>query len=284
MDSVEPTRIGLWGPNSAGKTTYLASVYLNRNQVGWEIKPDLDHPQTRQLVEGERGPVAQLSLLRFPEASAPGQVLDYFFHFTVPAQRPSLLRRKTEDLSFTVNLIDVSGEEIGLDQSVREDYFERLRECDGMLLMLDASAEHAYAPSFEDYRPALTQLVNQVDRPALYWAFCITKVDLDDYWAKIAPTEDMPEGAAQRELQDIVREIIGEKAYDEVAFLFDRGRARVFPISSVGRYGTSAGSRPNLVEEHIDGELQRRLVHSEADWEPVGIYEPLKWIFEHVFD
>jgi hypothetical protein len=266
-------RIGMWGPTASGKTTYLASLYLHRRKVGWDIQPlDPDDPVVRNFIDGE---VNALASGRFPGATASGVVQGYELAFQVPVR--GLLRTRPND--YLVRMDDVSGEEIGPRQTIRDEYFERLRECQGIVMLVDPEEEHAYGATFESYYSPLAQLVTQVDDGETYFAFCITKVDLDRHWAEVNRVPEEDKVAHQANLRRYLRQLITQAAWDEIEPIFQAGRARVFAVSSVGRIESPDGWRPNIIREYGQ-DAETRIIHLDKHWQPINIFEPLAWIFE----
>ncbi len=271
-------QIGMWGPLASGKTTYLASVYLRHREVGWEIEPsDPSEATTMGFLTGEAGAVNTLASGDFPGPSPARTLLGYNLDFTVPTA--GFLGLVVNNRTYSVTMLDISGEEIGPRQTFKEDYFASLGTCDGLVLLLDPENEHEWGEAFSSYYAPLSQLVKRLDHDEMFYAFCITKIDLDHNWNEVHAVPESDKQGYQENLRQMLMRIIGHAAYQEIAHTFDERRGRMFALSAVGRYQTPDGHRrPNLIREYGQ-DVTTRLVYTDQRWQPVGIFEPLQWLF-----
>jgi hypothetical protein len=256
-------RIGLWGGFNSGKTTLLASLYAKRHELGWEMTPENPSDnETRRFIQ-EVNDLAQKGIL--PAATPGGTIREYAFSFE-PTTQPQWYRLIGRPIRYQVEIVDVSGEDITR-AGEQEIVFESLEQSEGILMLIDPNAEH-------DNLTNLFDVVSRLKTSTHRFAFCLTKMDLDQNYPFISDP------------QAYLEQVLGESTYQEIRRLFKKGLARTFAVSAVGRYQTPSGSdRPNLIYVVDDkGNLDRqgRLAKTGKLWSPIGIMEPLAWLFERV--
>jgi GTPase SAR1 family protein len=268
-------QIGMWGPSAAGKTTYLASLYLHRKAKGWDIDVlDQEDKDTVGFIDRE---VSALAKGQFPSATAAGTLRQYRLHITRPV-KAFLGRRRN---SYTVSMIDISGEDIVSGSSYRDIYFDSLKQCQGLVMLIDPEEPHGTESPFGSYFSNLFNLIQQVDSTELRLAVCITKVDLDRHWAVVSKVSETNREGYQENLHDYLKQIIGRSAYEQIEDVFGQHRGRLFAVSSVGRYESVDGERPNVVREYGQS-ADARIIHLDNYWQPINIFQPLEWIFDNV--
>src|SRR5688572_17677530 len=137
-------KIGLWGPPKAGKTTYLAALYLEmqKNKEDWVVEattisdPELDPAPSFKKTDVERVRQGFFPLYTLPETSYRKDFIQ--FSLTTTTKRFGLPRLKTH----TFELWDVSGGFIlnspsGINLDIQADYFQYLSDCDGIIVFVD---------------------------------------------------------------------------------------------------------------------------------------------------
>ncbi|MCQ3930195.1 MAG: hypothetical protein DPW16_07020 [Chloroflexi bacterium] len=254
------SQIGIWGPISSGKTTYLASVYVvieARTQVGWRMDA---LPSAREFIQNT---AAILAKGRFPPPTELGRNIPYYEYEISNGKKKARMA-----------FMDAPGGLIS--SSDNKEYFNMLRQCHSILLMIDPDAStqsHNFGSSEENYFTTIHRLIFELEdinsKQEINFAVCITKMDLDRHWVK----EKDPHG--------YLREIIGPVPYNKI-FKRKYGKAEVFPISVAGRYSTPNGhERPNVI---FLGEKDKLFIAKpdEKYWRPHKILDPLNWIFANM--
>lgn len=268
-------RLAIWGPIGSGKTTFLAALVheLKSNYEKWTIQGFEDS------ASFEVRAVADLSKGKFPDSTdfeqpEEAKTLDYkmWFHRKFPLP----------DVTREFNIIDIPGRLISGEGELSEAYFEHIAECDGLLVLIDPEAKDGSKNSFgndESYSHTITRLINRLAQNPnkekgkinQYIVFCITKIDLDEYFANInTPLE-------------FLKRVIGINAWATVANNCDiKNKVAVYCVSSVGRYETrSKHSRPNIVPAPAANAPNRhRVVILER--KPINIVEPLLWLLDRI--
>jgi len=256
-------RIGFWGDFNSGKTTLLASLYAKRHELGWEMMPENPSDnEVRRFIQ-EVNDLAQKGIL--PAATPGGSVREYVFTFE-PIKQPQWYRLIGNPIRYRVEIVDVSGEDVTRrgDQQIA---FESLDQSEGILMLIDPKAEH-------DNLVNLFDIVRALEASKHHYAFCLTKMDLDENYPYFSDP------------QAYLEQVLGDSTFGEIRHLFKKGLARTFAVSAAGRYQTPSGSeRPNLiyvVDDQGNRDRQGRLAKIGKLWSPIGIIEPLDWLFKKV--
>jgi hypothetical protein len=192
-------KIGIWGPPSSGKTTYLAglnSACASADvRIGqWALAP-CDEASKRMMDTLVKRLVDEQM---FPEPNNPGQyhLLRWNLAGNIEnsryAERKLLRRRAPEESEFDIELIDASGEVFGLDQTVpeavRKTVLDHLEASDGLLFLFDPITERdkpnvaQYAASVLSGLLLRAQETGRRDGRFLPYriSVCITKTDDPD--------------------------------------------------------------------------------------------------------
>lgn len=212
--------IPIWGPTSAGKSTYLVALYIALRTSDWDIWPD--DPKTFRFLD------EHVSLLEQGRFSAPNPVnvppSSYLLNLTRLNPRHDVLRsrrmarllligRKVLQLS----LWDAPGE-IFEDPLAKEEtfceiarfrpFFDAIRSASGVLCLLDLDStrrmfyrQFIRRALFVLQRDPKGKVLRQVERPV---AWVITKIDLPRRWE----SRYDPRGYAVQVLgSDLVQEV-----------------------------------------------------------------------------
>jgi len=235
---VREAKIGIWGPRESGKTTFLVSLYLEMSQPNSDWHVTLEDNHTREFMKTATGFMDDGT---FPAPTDIGQVLRLGIEHKRSAN--FIHRLKTYDLQ----MLDASGSlvdsRIGeISPDIRQEYFAYLRECNGILMIIDPESKYRNGPELSSimYHDLLEEFFAEVpinnngEKP--YIAFCITKMDLNKHWEN-------------RNNPDYLDKVIGTSASRLVYERCGSEQFKVFPISAVGRYLTPEGlERPNVIE------------------------------------
>lgn len=195
----DEAKIGLWGSTGSGKTTFLAALRLaagaDRANGQWAIHP-CNVPSAELLVRLTRELV---SLRKFPQATAIGAYTDLAWLFmraeTEPPRslaRQLRRRRRPGGSSFTLNLVDVSGEAFGespesvsMPLHIIRKALDHLAEAQGLLYLFDPINERDNRDSADYFNRTIIELSRRmVEERRLIGQYlphqvsvCITKFD-----------------------------------------------------------------------------------------------------------
>lgn len=254
-------QIGMWGPPSSGKTTLLASIYQKAYDLGWSMKPVDTNAPDIQTFTNEVSDLVDGGV--FP-GNTPESTLRQYDFIMGPLNQSAWLKMIGRPTQYEVRLTDVSGEDItrGKNQQL---VFNTIQESAGVLMLVDPAGS---GNSFKD----LFDVVNNTDDGNRIYAFCLTKMDLDDNVQYL------------NNPHKLLKDHVFETSYSEVKHLFDEGRAKTFATSSTGFIESSPGiRRPNIIKVvDKDGEIQTRMIERGKLWQPYKVIEPLAWLFEKV--
>nr|MBN1228685.1 hypothetical protein [Anaerolineae bacterium] len=269
---MDELHIGIWGPEKAGKTTYVLALkqYLRRVQSLAAHNPEDTQLSRDARWTLEATPDTQRDLREvedkflqgiFPPATDPGADPKIYAMTFKKAGRAHI--------PYHVSMLDAAGAHV-MDDADRSGYLNMLSECTGLLLLLDPDAD--MSGTGQTYFAALDRLMGFVDEAyPIYLAFCLTKVDQDRFW---------PPPAGQEQIQALCwEEVQGFADFYEL----HKGRFNdhFFAVSAVGRVETPDGSaRPNIV---VEGEAARMADYGDA-WRPYRLFDPLLWLFDRVDD
>jgi hypothetical protein len=266
--------IAVWGPTAAGKTTYLAGLLLALSMFApeWSMFAGKGDEKAERFMEVTSGDIAEG---HFPRPTARERPLMYTFR----------LWRKDSGLGRTgryheIGVIDAAGELI-LDAEDKTGYFETLRQCRGILCMVDPEISRQRGqPSpaderYQSYFALVNRLFNQLvrdDRLAsdgkldISLAFCLTKMDLDEHW----PHRGQPE--------EYMQDILGAPTFNRILSVCARNKLKFFATSVVGVYKATGGeTRPN-----IEPAGDHSIIADLSQWKPYKVLDPLFWLFDQI--
>ncbi len=263
--------IGIWGPERAGKTTYVLALkqYLRRaksysksqsqdrvitRDSKWEM---IATPETQgKLRQAEDRFVRGI----FPEPTDPNQAPDYY-DFTF----------KKGDDRYDVTVVDAAGKHI-LDDADPSGYLGLLGGCSGLLILLDTKSD--MSGTEQSYFAALDRLLSFMapeGRVRQSIAFCLGKVDQDDLWSALHH-----EG---KQINELCWEHVPGFADFYENHQKSLTKAHFFAISAVGRVATPRSyDRPNIVVEGPSS----RMVDPDDGWLPFRLFDPLLWLFDQL--
>lgn len=259
----QPQKIGMWGLFSSGKTTYVASLYIaslaakvSGGKQPFTITPtnkaaiDLIDKYTADLIEG-----------LFPPATNPEDPpQSYEFDITVEG-RPQPVH---------LTLIEAAGGHV-LDRDDKFGYFRQLRECSGLLMMIDPD-NTIPKDNFQAIFRLVTKLreeasARQIDRGGqltVRLATCISKIDIGDRRTKDA--------------ENLLEHTLGTIAYNAVNAYFPTRRA--FKVSAVGMLKTPDGGCISNIEHtrFPDEQIPRAKIRNMNEYRPICILQPILWL------
>lgn len=261
--SLSEGSIGIWGPSQVGKTTYLAGALSSLSTDGWIWYGQNDAAHSfinRQVSTVEGG--------KFLKATEEGTPTHYSFQVIKKGDLWGRTGRHHQ-----ISLLDAAGVQVE-DEFDTFGYFESLRRCLGLLLMIDPKLknedEQAQAQqSGKTYSELLATLIQnlqeirtgaEIDMPL---AICLTKIDQPEHW----PFRDDPE--------QHLFEILGRPTFDRLKNTFSN--REYFAISMVGVYEDPATGH---VYPNIDP-TGTRIADMRA-WQPYKILDPLFWLFDQI--
>ena len=245
--------MAVWGPSAAGKTAYLAQLFIEGGGDGWSILPTED---CQDFIETMRERILQEN--HFPEATsyAHSEKVVYRFH------------EAARDFEAWVHLEDRAGvHSEDLDEAGRQ----RLSAAEALLLLFDPSRDKSRLEG--EVRKSLDRLhvtrgKEAVDpRPI---AICLSKADL-----RIRSAEDWrqareePEAFVKGQLSKDLLEVVRRRC----------SNVRYFPVSAV-----SLKSRWGAVEPlaFFDESLQPRLVRATDGTSTLNLLDPFVWLFSEL--
>lgn len=258
-------KIGIWGLTGAGKTTYLASLWIAfaRNYYpDWKIWPT--NPAAENLFVDYSG---DLDRGIFPPATDPdANPIQYDFSLSYSPSRGRVQ-------NYNLCLIDAAGRHV-LDDSDPYGYFKLLSECTGILLMIDPNPivkEQERAGYLGPITRLLFKLKGRIQvngKISTHIALCATKCDMGK-WPRRA---GHPSG--------VLREVMGPAAYGAVTS--NCQSFCEFAVSSVGLRKTfEKECVPNKDYIMIDNQRRERIPDMDR-WEPKCLLAPIKWLVDPI--
>lgn len=261
----KPRKIGIWGLTGAGKTTYIAAIYLaallNSNQGPAQQKSPY-HVLLNPTNDAARDLIlsysADITNGVFPPATDPSaDPIQYDFSLSVSS---GIGGSRTAQLT----LIDAAGGHV-LDPGDAHGYFRTLQECSGILMMIDPDQREFFEPItrllFRLQDAATGRQKGRDGRLSVNMAFCMTKIDFGD---------TVPER--------LLRETLGKISYLQVNANF--ASRCTFAISAVGTMKTPKGDTiANLDHQIVNGEM-RLMIRDMNQWSPVCLLQPLLWLLD----
>lgn len=247
----DPETVALWGPSSAGKTAFLAQLYLQHSESDWEVFPtsqSLDFlDRVQQHIVGNC----------FPPA-------------TVVSDNPSKVaytfRNRITESEVALFVEDRAGKE---SEELTEEGKKRFNEARGLILLFDPESEQRLLK--QKILDTLTRLnvasgrgSRKDDRPI---AICLSKSDL-----LVKTAADLSRAL------ETPREFVLEKITNEILQWLDRfcSNYELFPISSVG-----VRLRHGVVEPMVfyDEKLMLRM---GSEGKAINLLKPFEWLFEQI--
>lgn len=254
-------KIGIWGLTGAGKTTYLAALWLAVNSshsTGWKIWPENEKAET--LFTNYSG---DLRNGIFPPATDPD---------TNPVQYDLMLEytsHRGRSQRYNLSLIDAAGQHV-LDNSDNYGYFETLRQSSGILLMIDPNPiveEQKKQGYFQPITRLLFKLRDRLKENGKIdtdIALCATKCDMGK-WSDRAGN---PQG--------IFPEIMDRFSYNAIKTNFSS--ICEFAVSSVGLLDTPSGQTISNMDYDIVNNQQRLKIRNMEQWKPMCLLKPIIWL------
>lgn len=260
MATTDPHHIALWGPPAAGKTMFLAQLYLRRQQIAkhWDV---FARGSSLDFIERNRALIDSQN--RFVPRTDPGttdqQVLYEFRH----EQSGRKLFLAIDDRA--------GGDWVAMD--AKEELQEVYRQAGGLILLFDCTAQKDHlmrTVSRTLERVRVAQGDQDDHRPV---ALCLSKADqLIETPAHLTEALEHPDGFMRRWLEARVsRHFLGE-----VARYFKN--YRLFPVSSIGAHFIH-GEREPIVFYDERFELRLRF---GRELEPINLFAPIIWLFEQL--
>lgn len=187
-------KVGLWGSQGSGKTTYLAALRhalgtANSMNGSWNIYP-LNDSSAELLINFT---TALVSERRFPQATLPGALVPLQWLFVGElansrfAQRRSLFRRRTSiESRFVLDLIDVSGLAFGDKEeaapNVVTEALDHLADAQGLIYLFDPVREKEDRDASQYVNRTVTELAKRFAHKGERYlphhvSVCITKFD-----------------------------------------------------------------------------------------------------------
>ena len=254
---VKPFDIALWGPSAAGKTAFVAKLYIDaEGDENWDVFPTA---RSLRFIKDMRELMRTKS--QFPNATAFGNVEGIEYVFT---------HRKTGIRSL-LQLEDRAGKESEeLDDEAKAGKVslkKRLTSAGGLVLMFDPMSDEAVlearvSDTLELLNVARGRVGRKEERPI---AVCVSKADTlietpADYRRAIeAPDEFV------RERKHVSRALV--RAFDRYCTNY-----RLFPVSAAG-----VRLRHGVIEPavFIDERLESRIC---PEGRPLNLMAPFSWI------
>jgi hypothetical protein len=280
---VQPTKIGLWGSPSSGKTTYLAALrhaltHTDGSVGRWSIFPNSPASEERMTEWSHR----LIEERMFPEATDYGDVTELSWEFigdltgTRYMPHGMFRRRLTAESRFNLDLIDVSGEVFGDNPSEKvmpktvATTLNHLKKAEGLIFLFDPIAERDEQTAFKYMNRTLTRLSRMIkDEGGLvgrylphYVSVCITKFDHMEVFqhAREAGLVNYgPDGMPR------VRGDLAEKMFDAMC------EGRFWPDQRTDRHGGALFVNKQLRNYFDPGKIRYYATSS------IGYKKPLGW-------
>ena len=283
-------RLGIWGTSGAGKTTYMFMLYeaLKESEM-WRIELD---PIARKFISKNRDFIRQGI---FPPPNEKSKELEIFSY---------TLRRKDIASKIVLNFIDAPGEfyeemltakgskgvvkdknissSTPLSEEKKTPIIDYLMSCHGIIFLLDpkntVKNDGSYSSLLEDlfleFQERSRRTDTEVNDPRLeqYMAFCVTKVDHENFWSYRKDAQPFVEKVlgkwmSLKKLQNFCRleELNPEKRKKPSK----NNRCEFFCISSVGRYQKDGEWVPPIIYPEENNSTQP---NSEQTKSSSGLY------------
>lgn len=278
-------KVALWGPQAAGKTTYIVAVWgaCLTYEARWFASPDDD--LTSDFVIDK---LTQLRKGNFPEPTRlQSKPTEYSFFFAPRSKQENKGEEQIEsplqsfrdwivtddvkvpasdatNTSLTVSFADVAGEHYFIDP-IDSPLWESIWNCDGLICLLDPAEA-------SDHIGITLRLVQNLrlkskEEPARrlghylphYVAVCFSKIDHPQFYQY----RDKP-----IELNNILAQETGIDLYAILGANFMPERIRFFCISAIG----VDSNGQSLVNEY--GIVAPNKIR------PINVIAPLRWLFE----
>ena len=247
-------RIGIWGTQDSGKTTYLAMLYYALILAEeWEVTADR---AARDFVQQH---IDQIETGNFPPSTELTEIIPIFTY---------TLRWQQQDYTATVNkvvlnFIDAPGgfyerihstnvqivkppsqetnaeTQLGQNQNNAIGIVDYLLSCDGIIFLLDPMRRKEQGDSyisllfdlFQEFQERSRQEDMKTERLRQYMAFCVTKLDKEEIWSQgLEPAE-------------LAKDVMGVKLFKSLKTNFcQKGRYTFFSVASIGRYQDKDGN------------------------------------------
>ena len=244
----------LWGPSSAGKTVFLAQLYIESENGGgeWDVFPTTE---SLEFIREMRSRMAATN--HFPGATSVGMVERIVYRF--------LHRATGREISLVME--DRAGKDF---EELEESAQSVLAAAAGLVLLFDpmrpaATLEREVWDTLESIHVASDRGARKDDRPI---AVCLSKADL-----LLRTSADLER--ARVEPDAFVRERVGAsllRALDR--FCSDY---RLFPVSAAG-----VRTRFGVIEPLVffDEQLDPRIC--PEDGRPFNLMAPFTWLFDRL--
>jgi hypothetical protein len=299
IDPAQPIRIGLWGANQAGKTTFLGALRIAtlRDAVGhWRVtSDDFDSRQfmirTTNTLNGQKQfpPTTEvITSLRWMFAGqATGGLREWLAH-VIPGANDNAVTFRLEVLDCPGGIYEDDSEGFAPEQLER--VIQHMSQCDALLYLFDPLRANNYSfvqRTLDDLANVCQQhrRVLQSGKLPHFVAVCITKLDdprvfgpiLSNGWIPSPLTTRVPY-VTNDHARGLFRQIADDLIVGSMSNFFEADRLQYFVTSSVGfRLGTTRAVDLNdYANVHIvDGKPRIR-----GEIHPINVLEPVVWL-EH---
>lgn len=244
--------VSLWGPSAAGKTFWLAQLYLRFKSIEtrWRVYPTRE---TQAFIDRERRKIVEQREFPIGTRKEAEDSIAYEFEHPDSSDRISLF---TEDRagvrSETLDEADVS----------------RFAQADGLVMLLDAKRanyESEFLRAMEYFHHAAREQGRDVDsRPV---AICLSKAD-----ELIRTIEDLR--FAEQRPDEFVRQRISPEIERWIHNYYPRHR--LFPVSPAGLRVSFGVVRPAVFFD------ERLRLRPTGDGAPLHLFTPFEWLFERI--
>jgi len=257
--------IGIWGPKGAGKTTYLSVLYHDCLANGWKMKGADEESDEFRL----RNYKLLFEQGVFPIATRQQDVGVYTYDIS---REGSLGVVQT----YRLVLADASGEWFENPIQMRNMFpevvinpYDRLTQCDGLLLLLDPTVvqadQHKYYGTISRALGVLERAAtqNSLHKPIVpMMAVCFTKMDQTPFRYIDMDKIDM---------KKLALDVLGPHTYQDILNACDPKRVKFFVTSSIGM------EHPEL--KHPSVEIEKSDSKLDADRiRPYNIFKPMEWL------
>jgi len=237
----------LWGPSSAGKTVFLAQLYVEAtlNQKNWNV---FLTPESLEFTENMRFQMRRHN--KFPAATAVGELNNIVYHF-----------QNTEtNENFSLLIEDRAGADYEL---FEESAQERLRTVEGLILLFDhlRGAEVLEQELWDTLGKLQVANGHKIDdRPI---AVCISKADiLVQNMADYRLAKDAPDEFVREHLPANVLKVLDNFC----------SNYRFFPVSAAGLHIRHGSIEPTVF---YDENLKARIC---PVGKPFNLLAPIAWL------
>lgn len=259
-NSSSEVQLTLWGPQSAGKTVFLAQLYVEAtifNKENWSVS--LKNQESLDFTKDMRSKMRRYNT--FPKATAVGDLNNVVYHFQ---------NNQTYD-KFSLQIEDRAGADY---ERFEESAQERLRSADGLILLFDhLRGTHALEQEIWDTLGKLEVARDQKaetkdkDKDTRPIAVCLSKADIliksiADYRA----AKSHPDKFVRSHLQPEVVKILENFCTNY----------RFFPVSSAGFHILHGSIEPTVF---YDENLTPRIC---PVGQPFNMLAPVAWLNEQL--